>query len=500
MKKVLSIFIAINSIINLTFAFNPDSLWIKTYGGIDRDDAVDIRQTYDGGYILAGGTYSCGAGSQDFWIIKTNCIGDTLWAKTFGGSGDDRAYSVHQTSDSSYIITGFTTDTSNYRDIWLIKTDGVGNLCWEKKYDRNFIDWGLSVQQTYDKGYILAGFTQDQSDTDIWLIKTNAVGDTVWTKTYGKNYDDWAGCVQQTSDSGYIVTGFTEPFADGNRDVWLIKTDSSGDTSWTRKFGGMQEDWGRVVKQTQDGGYIIGAVTHSFGAGGSDIWLIKTNSSGDSVWSRLYGGIEDEWVYSSICQTLDGGFIVAGGTYSYGMGDADAWLIKTDSLANELWTKTYGGSGFDYASAVIQNVDGGYTLTGGTSSFGMGQSDAWIIKTDSLGNSGILTNVKRKTFQNPQTIRLFNNYPNPFNSTTTISFALPKASVVEIIIYNALGKKIKVINSPNMQAGNNYLTWNGKNDSGQPVSSGVYFYVFKAKVLGSSKETFSKSSKLLLLR
>jgi len=182
------------------------------------------------------------------------------------------------------------------------------------------------------------------------------------------------------------VAGLTYSFGAGSGDAWLIKTDSVGNEKWSTTFGGSDWDWAWSVQQTSDGGYILAGRTYSFGAGSCDAWLIKTDSLGNEEWSRTFGGSDVEGAWS-VHQTSDGGYILAGYTGSFGAGSSDAWLIKTDSLGNEEWSRTFGGSHFEHAYSVQQTSDRGYIMAGYTDSFGPGGFDAWLIKTDSLGNA-----------------------------------------------------------------------------------------------------------------
>ena len=203
----------------------------------------------------------------------------------------------------------------------------------------------------------------------------------------GFNWDHGASVVQ-TTDLGYIVTGWTSSYGAGSYDVYLIKTDSTGDTLWTKTFGGIEDDLGRSVVQTTDGGYIITGYTSSYGAGSYDVYLIKTDSLGDTLWTKTFGGIEDDGGYS-VVQTNDGGYIITGYTYSYGAGSYDVYLIKTDSTGDTLWTTTFGGTNVDLGRSVVQTTDEGYIVTGYTYSYGAGSADVYLIKTDSLGNVGV---------------------------------------------------------------------------------------------------------------
>jgi hypothetical protein len=211
------------------------------------------------------------------------------WARVFGGARRDEGFSAQQTSDGGYIITGYTESfgAGGY-DVLLIKTDASGNQVWAKTFDGLDWDAGRSIQQTSDGGYIIAGETWSDGpwNSDVLLIKTGASGDTVWTRTYGGTNDDCGNSVQQASDGGYIIAGMTS-FGAGGGDVWLIKTDANGDTVWTRTYGGPDHDGGKSVQQTADGGYIIAGFTYSYGTGFQDAWLIKTDASGDTTWTSV---------------------------------------------------------------------------------------------------------------------------------------------------------------------------------------------------------------------
>ena len=219
------------------------------------------------------------------------------------------------------------------------------------------------VHQTTNGGYITVGTTGDSPNFDFYLIKTDGNGIEQWTKTFGGTDREQGHSVQQTTDGGYIITGETNSFGNGGRDVYLIKTDGNGIEQWTKTFGGTDSDEGLSVQQTTDGGYIITGKTRSFGNGEDDVYLLKTDASGNEIWSKTFGGIYDERGYS-VQQTTDGGYIITGEMYG------DVCLIKTDASGNEQWSQTFGGTSCNYGGCSgQQTTDGGYIITGRNKSF-----------------------------------------------------------------------------------------------------------------------------------
>ena len=206
-----------------------------------------------------------------------------------------------------------------------------------------------------------------------------------WNQTFGGTFDDEAWSVQQTEDGGYILAGQTWSYGAGGCDVWLIKTDPNGSELWNKTFGGSSPDYAYSIDQTEDGGYILAGYTESFGAGGFDVWLIKTDTNGYELWNKTFGGGTSNEMARAVQQTTDGGYILAGYKGSNGLESLDVWLIKTDTNGYELWNKTIGGSDKDYATSAQQTTDGGYILAGKTMSYGAGYTNVWLIKTDSTG-------------------------------------------------------------------------------------------------------------------
>jgi hypothetical protein len=359
--------------------------FIQIFGGSDRDIGYSVQQTSDGGYIITGNTESFGNGSTDVWLIKTDNQGNEEWNKTFGGSDIDNGRSVQQTMDGGYIITGLTKSNGGTFNLWLIKTDNQGNEEWNKTPDWEG-GFGYSVKQTFDGGYIITGISNTSYDGNpLCLIKTTSYGDYEWIKYFsGGTFGGTGFSIQQTMDGGYIITG-RKTVTPTNSDLWLIKTDEQGNEEWNKTFGDSYYDVGNSVQQTMDGGYIITGYS-DYGDYFINVLLIKVDSQGNEEWTKTFGGSDDD-KGESIIQTIDGGYLITGSTYSHGNGSSDVWLIKTDSQGNEEWNKTFGGSDNDSGYSVQQTIYGGYIITGSTYSYGNGSSDIWLIKTDSEGNT-----------------------------------------------------------------------------------------------------------------
>jgi len=386
-----------------------DTLWTRTYGGSESDKGYSAQQTTDGGYIFTGTTQSFGAEGNDLYLIKTDANGDTLWTRAYGGINSDDGRSVRQTTDGGYIIAGYTNTfgAGNY-DVYLIKTDASGDTLWTRTfgYGGEISDQGQSVQQTSDGGYIVVGHTGREGNNDVYLVKTDAAGDSLWTRAYGGSESDKALSVQQTADGSYIVAGYAQSFGAGGSDIYLLKTDATGDTLWTRTYGGSEDDEAYSVQQTIDGGYILAGFTME--QDDENLHLVKTDADGDVLWTRTYGGTSTDWA-NSVQQTTDGGYIIAGYTRSFGAGSYDVYLLKTDSSGDTLWTRTYGGIDTDRGYSVQQTADGGYIVGGQTRSFGAGSYDFYLLKI--AGEAGLTVDfdIKPRSCPNPLNVRPYYN-------------------------------------------------------------------------------------------
>lgn len=318
--------------------------WNKTYGRQQSphgDLAQSIIQTSDGGYAFAGASWNQARGAHDLFLVKTDASGNMQWNLTYirdtsGGSFDwGHAFSVIQTNDNGYIVCGSVRHHPDHPtgdwDAWVVRLSNTGQVLWDKPYFSGSDDGGGGIIQTSDGGYAFVGATQSWGGYGgkMWLVKIAANGNQQWVQTYGGGGGptDNAFSVVQTSDGGYVIAGVTYAFGAVNGDFCLIRTDSSGNQLWVKTYGGTSEDAAYSMIQTSDGGYLLAGSTKSFGSGGGDFWLVKTDSSGNMDWNVTCGGTFDD-IARSVIQTSDGGYAVAGYTYSFGAGSSDFWLVK----------------------------------------------------------------------------------------------------------------------------------------------------------------------------
>ncbi len=368
----------------------PDTLWTRTYGEWDDEEPHGIFQTPDSGYVVVGITNSMGAGDWDIYMIKTDPDGDTMWTQTIGDTYEEAAHAMCLAPDGGYIIVG-TRDIDDW-NVLMMKTDSLGNVLWTEDDGGMLHDWLNDVCQDPAGGYVAVGAINVNSwntSGNLGVLAFEDNGNGTWVRSYGGESYDGGNSIDTTS-GGFIIAGFTNSYGGGGSDVWLVRTNASGMSQWTQTFGGVEDDYASSVSSTADGGYIIAGYTASYGAGNWDAYLIKTDSNGDSIWTRTYGGnLYDAALH--VFQDDDGGYVVTG--FSDGIGawiGGDVWIMKTDENGDELWSSTYGGAYEDWGFFTRPTMDGGYIIAAKTRSFGAGETDIYLIKLS--GGTGIIDN------------------------------------------------------------------------------------------------------------
>ncbi len=312
----------------------------------------------------------------------------TTFIKAFGGENDDYAISIQQTSDGGYIIGGSTKSFgSGDYDGAIIKINSEGNIEWAKTIGGSKSDDLHVIKETSNGNYILALITESYGagDFDILVAKINKKGEILWSKILKGPKNDFVSSIQETSDEGYIISGKTISSEREDEDILVVKLDSNGNIAWAKTIGGVNNEAGSSIQQINDGGFILTGGTYSFGAGKIDIIVIRLDSKGNIIWAKTIGSENDEEGWN-IKQTLDGGFILVGQTGDFQNNNSDIVLTKLDKYGKIEWSKIIGGLSNDEAYSIQQTKDGNYILTGSTYSFGKGEYDIILINIDKNGN------------------------------------------------------------------------------------------------------------------
>ena len=478
-----------------SFAQAPEIEWQKSFGGSGEDIAKAVVQTPDGNYVFVGDTNSSNGDvvgyewsysllRRDYWIVKTNPVGDIIWQKLYGGFYNDLVTSIKNTTDGGFIVSGYSESydgevlnhIGNY-DYWILKLDTNGDIEWQKTLGGGGEDYATNIIQTSDGGYITIGHTKSTSGGvvgnhgmfDIWIVKMSSVGVVEWRKAYGGSADDKMSeaygnySLIQTPEGGYLFTGKTKStngditLNHGLNDIWLVKINAVGTIEWQKTFGGTADDFGQSLIATADGNYILtagsasvdGDFTTNFGA--TDLWVIKIDPLGNIIWKSSFGGTNSEsYQYSNIIETHNGELLVcsyttstnidATGNHSY--GSYDAWLVKLSSSGEKQWHRCYGGRNWDEGLQVIQTNDNGFMIAGYNSAHhdptgadwtvNHGTYDAWLIK---LAPEALAT-VDFKSHNTQLMI-----YPNPATNSLTITSS-DDTTFSKIVITDVAGRTI----------------------------------------------------------
>uniref|UniRef100_A0A2B4R816 Uncharacterized protein n=1 Tax=Stylophora pistillata TaxID=50429 RepID=A0A2B4R816_STYPI len=310
-----------------------EKVWEKKFGGSKKDIAHSIIETSDGKYVVAGETKSKKAtngGGTEFWVMKLNTDGSKIWDVAYGKKYTDQAYSIVETSDGGFAVAGSVRQsTAQKLDFWILKLNSTGGKTWEKNYGGTEDDIAYSIVQTTDGGFAVAGSTKSGSSgkEDFWVMKLASDGTKTWEKKFGGSDSDVPTNIIQTSDGGYAIAGETKSKGAGNYDFWILKLTSSGTKTWEKTFGGSDDDRKASIVQTTDGGYAVAG--HKKNKGNYDAWLLKINSTGTKTWDKTFVESGSDRVYSLI-KTKYGGYAFTGSTNSKGAGNFDFWVVKVD--------------------------------------------------------------------------------------------------------------------------------------------------------------------------
>ena len=365
----------------------PPTKFYCTYGGNGYDVGYDVKQTLDGGYIITGSTSSYGMGNTDMYLLKLDSMGQKVFQNTFGGVSNEIGKSVVQLADSSYVMVGYTSSSGvGGYDVFLVKADKAGNLMWQKTIGGADWDFANSLQATLDGGFIIAGTTYSygHGNADGYIIKTDAMGDTTWTKTYGGLKDDEFKSVIQTADGNYALVGYTKSYNDSLGDVWAIKLDINGDTLWQKFYGGIKKDFGNQIIEHPNGDFFIAGGTESFGVGKMDGYALKLDNIGNQFLQQEHGYSGNDEEFTSIIFSKRNLNVI---------GFMEKEFFNGFNLQFKLfeWTTNLGYiNGTDYGSIdndetfkIIATKDKGYASVGYTKGYGAINSDVYFLKSDS---------------------------------------------------------------------------------------------------------------------
>jgi hypothetical protein len=453
------------------YAQAPDSLWHRAYGDSLSDFGNWVIETAEGYYVTVGSIQKYDPESDkyhsDVLVVKTDANGDTAWVRTYGGTGTDSGRSVVQNDLGQYVVAGYTNSFGGGSwDVYLLVLEQNGDTAWTRTYGLGEPDEiAYCICHAPDGGYLMAGEFDLAGDEDVYLLRVDAAGDTLWTRTYGTTTYELAMECHDLFYGGFIAVGTKY---NSSMDVYLLRLDDNGDTLWTRSYDFGLNDYGASVKPLSYWGYIVAGYSQSPDALDNNVLLMQVLQAGGLNWSRRYGGRGSD-TGSSVQVVSTGGFVIGGSTNSFGAGSDDLYLIRTDANGDTLWTTTYGGAMSDWWCKVSETSDGGYILAGHTSSFGAGSLDMYVVKTRS-DVSGLNWDPRGAA---PSMI--MRTAPNPAAASVAVYYALPTAGNVRVAVYDALGREVCLLREARETPGTHSVVWDGTDSLGRKARPGVYF-------------------------
>lgn len=519
---MLKYLLVINTFLFFLGDIYSQSQFQRTIGGVINDGSNSIARTADGGYVIAGETRSYGAGQTDIYVLKFDMNDSIQWSRTIGSTGNEGASSIVQTSDGGYAVAGYTFSYgAGFTDFFVVKLDINGTILWSKTIGGSDYEEAYSITETSDGGIAVAGYTSSfgVDEYDIYIVKLSNSGTMLWSKTIGgPEYED-AYSIIKTSEGGLAIAGDTDSFGSGQNDMLIVKLDNNGTIQWNKTIGGAANDYAESIVQSSDGGLLIAGPTITYSAGLYDFYIAKLDISGSLLWTKTIGGTGSDFAHC-IIKTTDGGYAATGWTTSFGAGSTgDFYIVKLDVSGNIQWNKRAGGVNQDIPFSMIQTNAGDYIVTGYSGNGGIGTSyDIYTVKFDNtgltcgntsspnpvLGAGGVLgspvlmvnspssivnspspiagtgevinnicliTGLSNNNNMIPEQFKLYQNYPNPFNPETVIKYDLSQNAMVTVIVYSATGSEVATLVSKEQSPGTYNVTWNGSS-----YPSGVYFF------------------------
>lgn len=492
----------------------------RVYGGSGTFEGQSVVVTSDSSFVIAGHTTSSTTQKSNVLLMKLTSQGNVVWAKTFAVSQNDIVRYLAQTRDNGFVISGYASDQSGNTSPLLIKTNSSGDVQWSKTYSNSLPAYSFCAQELREGGYVIAGYGQSAGNGwDGLVIKTDSSGNIQWQHFYGTAFTDGLDYVNELADGSFLVAGWS--YQSQTHDSWLLKIDETGNVAWSRTYGGDLDEDIQAAIPSRSGGFLAAGVTMSYGLGG-DILLFKTGNNGELVWAYAYGGYYLERAQASMVENQDGTIVVIGVTASFGPTGNNIFFLRTDSLGSVLNFRVYGGSGEEDGRAVRRTPDGGYIVVGWSQSFKQNSHDIYVIKTDSDGVSGcndleesqLVTKTRimvpttshgistftqqdtsiqefelaiigdtvctsgstdrtgiGSTNSVPGKMDVSQNFPNPFNPSTSFDVDVNKTGFVTVLIYNEVGQIVDRLVQSELAPGRHRVNW-----MPHGVSSGTYFY------------------------
>ena len=325
-----------------------------------------------------------------FWFILilsgSHLIAQDTFTKVYGGKQDEHAMSVIETRDGDYVVVGFTFSFGQGKsDIWVMKVDEYGEVIWREYYGEEGFEWANDLIETRDGNYVVAGYSKDHESglSDAWVFQLNRHGELMWSEKYGGDQADEAKSITQTTDGGYAVAGFSHSLSNGESDIWLLRLNAVGNTLWEKNYGGTGTEQGYSIIETSDEGFLIGGYQSYRKSFKADMLLVKVDRNGKGVWRKAIKSPGND-VIEAVLETDEGDYLVAGWGFHEANQSLDAKVFRVSPSGKVLWERNFGGEGKDAVYDIVPTDDGGYALAGQTGSYGS-RSDFWLLKLDENG-------------------------------------------------------------------------------------------------------------------